>query len=202
METALYNVEGKRVGEITLPKKVFDVAWNPELVHQVITSMQANQRKGTAHTKDRGEVRGGGRKPWRQKGTGRARHGSIRSPIWAGGGVTHGPRAEKKYEKQIPKKMAKKALYSLLSQKAREQEIIVLDALALPAIKTKEGVALLKRFEKKGRVLVAMPKGEETLARAFRNIPRAEAMPARNLNALDAARPAFIIFSQKSLEDL
>lgn len=210
METALYNVEGKSVGEITLPKEVFEVRWNPELVHQVITSMQANQRKGMAHTKDRSEVRGGGRKPWRQKGTGRARHGSIRSPIWIGGGVTHGPRIEKTYTKHIPKKMARRALYSLLSQKARDKEIIVLDEFRFPAIKTKEGAALLKRFANaditafstaKRNVLVAIPDGEGIMTRAFRNIPRAMALASRDLSVLDAARYTYLMFSQKSLEN-
>lgn len=209
METALYNVEGKRVGEIPLPKEVFDAKWNPELVHQIITSMQSNQRKGTAHTKDRGEVRGGGRKPWRQKGTGRARHGSIRSPIWKGGGVTHGPRIEKKYFKRIPKKMALKALSSLLSQKARDNEIVILDAFQFPAVKTKEGAAFLKRFQhadimtasmpKRG-VLVAIPDGEEKTARMFRNIPYADAVAGRDLSVLDAARYTYLLFSKKSLE--
>ena len=209
METALYNVEGKRVGEITLPKEVFDVRWNPELVHQVITSMQANQRKGTAHTKDRSEVRGGGRKPWRQKGTGRARHGSIRSPIWKGGGVTHGPRAEKIYAKRIPKKMARTALSSLLSQKARDNEIIVLNEFRFPVLKTKEGAALFARFQRadimkstaKRRVLVAVPDGEEIMTRMFRNIPYAAAAASRDLTIGDAARFSYLLFSQKSLDN-
>lgn len=210
METALYNVEGKRVGEITLPKEVFDVRWNPELVHQVVTSMQANERKGTAHTKDRSEVRGGGRKPWRQKGTGRARHGSIRSPLWVGGGVTHGPRVEKTYAKRIPHKMAKKALFSLLSQKVRDNEIIVLDEFYFPAIKTKEGVALFARFQSaaimasamaKRGVLIAVPDGEGMMTRVFRNIPHAVAIPARDVSVLDAARYTYLVFSQKSLEN-
>lgn len=210
METALYNVEGKRIGEITLPKEVFDVGWNPELVYQIITSMRANQRKGTAHTKDRGEVRGGGRKPWRQKGTGRARHGSIRSPIWIGGGVTHGPRAEKIYAKHIPKKMARKALYSVLSQKARDNEIIIIDEFRFPAIKTKEGAALFARFQRadvmtssmaKRGVLVAVSNGEETITRVFRNIPYATAVAGRDLTILDAARYTYLMFSQKSLDN-
>lgn len=211
METALYNVEGKRVGEITLPKEVFDVRWNPELVHQVIISMQANQRKGTAHTKDRSEVRGGGRKPWRQKGTGRARHGSIRSPIWIGGGISHGPRTEKNYAKRIPKKMARKALYSLLSQKARDKEIIMLDEFRFPAIKTREGAALFQRFQRadvtprrggaKCGVLVAVPDGEGTMTRVFRNIPYAAAVAGRDLTILDAARYSYLMFSQKSLDN-
>lgn len=210
METALYDVHAKRVGEITLPKEIFEVGWNPELVHQVITSIEANQRKGTAHTKDRSEVRGGGRKPWRQKGTGRARHGSIRSPIWIGGGVTHGPRAEKNYAKHIPKKMAKKALSSMLSQKARDNEIIVIDEFRFPVIKTKEGAALFARFQHadimaslmaKRAVLIAVPDGEGIMTRVFRNIPHAAAIAARDVSVLDAARYTYLIFSQKSLEN-
>ncbi len=110
MEAPIYNTQGKKSGTLTLPENVFDVAWNDSLMHQVVTSMQANARVSIAHVKDRGEVSGGGKKPWRQKGTGRARHGSIRSPIWKGGGVTHGPTKNKDYSRKIPKKMRAKAL--------------------------------------------------------------------------------------------
>src|SRR3954466_2367188 len=108
MKTDIYNTEGKKAGSIDLPEAVFNQPWNNALIHQVVVSMQANARTNVAHTKDRGEVRGGGRKPWQQKGTGRARHGSIRSPIWKGGGVTHGPRNEKVFSRAIPKKMRAK----------------------------------------------------------------------------------------------
>ena len=136
MKADTYNAQGKKVGEITLPENVFGVAWNDALMHQVVTSMQSNARTSVAHTKDRGDVRGGGKKPWRQKGTGRSRHGSIRSPIWKGGGVTHGPRAEKNYEKTIPKKMRAKALMMALSKKFEDGEVIFVDSFGIDAPKT------------------------------------------------------------------
>src|SRR3989344_1678996 len=120
METNIYNQEGKEVGKVSLPTAVFGVKWNPDLVHQAVVAMEANARTPVAHTKSRADVRGGGRKPWKQKGTGRARHGSTRSPIWVGGGVAHGPTNEKIFAKKINKKMRTKALYTVLSQKLRD----------------------------------------------------------------------------------
>src|SRR3989338_7901563 len=117
MEATVYNQTGKETGKVQLPPKVFGALWRADLVHQVVESMRSNSRAGTADTKGRGEVRGGGKKPWKQKGTGRARHGSSRSPIWVGGGVTHGPLAEKNYKRKISKKMRAQALYSVLSKK-------------------------------------------------------------------------------------
>ncbi|MFH0712566.1 MAG: 50S ribosomal protein L4, partial [Candidatus Jorgensenbacteria bacterium] len=117
MKAEVYNKENKKVDTIELSDRVFGAKWNPALVHQVLVSESANRRKPYASTKDRSEVRGGGRKPWAQKGLGRARHGSIRSPIWVGGGVTHGPRPEKDYGKKINKKMKRTAIYSVLSKK-------------------------------------------------------------------------------------
>ena len=137
IETQIYNQKGKSVGKLELPGSIFGVAWNGDLVHQVVTAMQANSRTPIAHTKDRSDVRGGGRKPWKQKGTGRARHGSSRSPIWIGGGVTHGPRNEKSYDQKINKKMKAKALYTVLSEKLRKGQILFIEELALKNIKTK-----------------------------------------------------------------
>ena len=131
MEAKIYNQKGKDAGTIELPEKVFGAKWRADLVHQVVESMRSNKRAGTADTKDRGEVRGGGRKPWKQKGTGRARHGSSRSPIWVGGGVTHGPLAEKNYKRKISKSMRAQALFSVLSKKLKDGEIIFIDSLAV-----------------------------------------------------------------------
>lgn len=148
MELKVYNQKAEEVGKIKLSEAVFGLSWNPDLVHQVMTAMRANQRKGTAHAKTRAEVRGGGRKPWRQKGTGRARHGSIRSPLWRGGGVTFGPTKEKVYSQKINKKMKRKALFVALSQKARDNEILILDDWKLKTPKTKEASAIMKSLSK------------------------------------------------------
>src|SRR3989344_829973 len=130
MEAKVHNQKGKESGTITLSPKVFGAKWRSDLVHQVVEGMRSNKRAGTADTKGRGEVRGGGRKPWKQKGTGRARHGSSRSPIWVGGGVTHGPRAEKNYKRKISKKMRAQALFSVLSKKLKDEEVLFVDSLS------------------------------------------------------------------------
>ena len=138
LDVVIYNQKGKESGNIALSPAVFGLSWNADLVHQVVTSMESSARTNVAHTKNRGEVSGGGKKPWQQKGTGRARHGSIRSPIWVGGGVTHGPRNDKDYSRKINKKMKAKALYTILSAKLKKGEILFVDDLSLKAIKTKD----------------------------------------------------------------
>ena len=127
MKIDIYNQKGEVTGSTTLPKEIFGVEFNADLVHQIAVSLSANKRQVSAHTKNRAEVRGGGKKPWRQKGTGRARVGSIRSPLWKGGGVTFGPRTDRKFEVEIPKKMRRKALFMVLSQKAKNNTLVVLD---------------------------------------------------------------------------
>ena len=124
MEAPIYNSNGKKAGSINLPENIFGVTWNDALMHQVVTSMQDNARTPVAHTKGRGDVRGGGRKPWKQKGTGRARHSSIRSPIWKGGGVTHGPNKNTVFARTIPQKMRAKALFMALSRKLRDGQVV------------------------------------------------------------------------------
>lgn len=209
MKVKLYNQQAKETGTVELPDSVFGLKWNADLVHQVVTSQAANLRRGTAHAKDRAEVRGGGRKPWRQKGTGRARHGSIRSPIWKGGGVTHGPLKEKIYKKRVPKKMARKALYTVLSAKARDKEIMVLDDLKFSEPKTKLAAMLFEKLAKvpefknlkKGKgVLVALAGKDEILRRSVRNLPYVGVEEARNFNAHEVLQYRYILFPQKSLE--
>src|SRR6185436_10215186 len=148
MMTKIYNQKGTVAGEITLSDKVFGAKWRSDLVHQVVEGMRSNKRAGTADTKGRGEVRGGGKKPWKQKGTGRARHGSSRSPIWVGGGVTHGPLAEKNYKRKISKKMRAQALFSVLSKKLRDNEIFFVDSLAPAKINTKAAAGVMKNLSK------------------------------------------------------
>src|SRR3989339_534864 len=148
VEAKIYNQKGAEAGKINLPEKVFATKWRSDLVHQVVQSMRSNKRAGTADTKDRGEVRGGGRKPWKQKGTGQARHGSSRSPIWVGGGVTHGPLAEKNYKRKISKKMRAQALFSVLSKKFADNEIIFIDSLDMSDIKTKPAIEVVNNITK------------------------------------------------------
>jgi large subunit ribosomal protein L4 len=148
METKIYNIQGKEAGTVKLPENIFGLPWNADLVHQVVTAMRANARGPIAHTKDRGEVRGGGKKPWAQKGTGRARHGSSRSPIWKGGGVTHGPRNDKSYTQKINKQARQKALLVTLSRKFKDGEIIFIDSLEMNAPKTKDARAMLTAISK------------------------------------------------------
>jgi large subunit ribosomal protein L4 len=143
METKVYNQKGKEVGNIALPESIFGLPWNADLVHQTVVAMQANARTPVAHTKTRGEVRGGGKKPWKQKGTGRARHGSTRSPIWIGGGITHGPRNDKDYSQKVNKKMKVKALYTVLSEKVRKGEVLFVEDISTEEIKTKKAVEIM-----------------------------------------------------------
>lgn len=215
MQATVYSREGKKVGTIKLPEHVFDVPWNADLVHQVVVSMQANARNPIAHTKDRSEVRGGGRKPWKQKGTGRARHGSRRSPIWVGGGVTFGPRNDKSYDKKINRKMRASALRSVLSRKLKDGEIIFVDSLSFSAPKTKEAreilsslahipeFASLKR-KKKNAALIALSKNDLTTKRSFRNIGNVAVEEVRNLNPVDVLSYKYVVVAEpeKAMEFL
>ena len=209
MEVITYNQEGEKAGMITLPDSIFGLKWNADLVYQVVTSQTTNSRVHVAHVKDRREVRGGGKKPWRQKGTGRARHGSIRSPIWKGGGVTHGPLTEKNFKKKVNKKMAKKALFTVLSAKARDGEIVVLDELRFPEAKTKYGAKLfmnlmrnekLSRMSKGNGALVALSERDDSVKRVLKNIPYVGLNLVKNLNAHDALQYKFMVFPKKAID--
>lgn len=202
MEAKIYNQKGAIAGKINLPAKVFAAKWRSDLVHQVVEGMRSNKRAGTADTKDRGEVRGGGKKPWKQKGTGRARHGSSRSPIWVGGGVTHGPLAEKNYKRKISKKMRAQALFSVLSKKYKDGEIIFIDSLVLPAIKTSKALEVVNNLSKasglkfgnsKKKVLTALYERSEKTEKSFRNLPQLEIVFLKNLNPLTVLNYQYLL---------
>ncbi len=166
MKADLYNQKGEVVEKIDLSDKIFGYQWKPVLVHQVFVAMMSNKRKPIAHAKDRGEVSGGGRKPWQQKGTGRARHGSIRSPLWIGGGVTFGPTKEKKYEKKINKKAKTNAFKSVLSKKLTDKEIKIIDKIELENAKTKTMANILKNFlntKKKNQGLLIVSQNDKNI---------------------------------------
>ncbi len=204
MEAKVYNQKGEIAGKVSLPEKVFAAKWRSDLVHQVVEGMRSNKRAGTADTKDRGEVSGGGKKPWKQKGTGRARHGSTRSPIWVGGGVAHGPLSDKNYKKKISKKMRAQALFSVLSRKMKDGEILFVDSLSMKSIKTKDAVSVVDSISKasgwkdlpkakKSKALVAIFGRNETAEKSYRNIPSLETIFVKNLNPLQALNHKYVI---------
>jgi len=191
IEVPVYNLKGEEIEKISLNPKIFDVGFRPDVINQVILAMRANRRVPSAHTKFRSEVRGGGKKPWRQKGTGRARHGSIRSPLWVGGGVTFGPRKEKQYAQKINKKTKRLALFSALSQKLRDKEIKFVDAFSFEKPKTKEVFLALSNLleidkkKKKVDLLVVLTKFSEGVLKSVRNLPKTKAILADSLNVED-----------------
>lgn len=196
-----YNQNGEKIGQTRLPKEIFDLKINPDLIHQVVVSQMANRRKILAHTKTRAEVRGGGRKPWRQKGTGRARHGSIRSPLWRGGGVTFGPTKEKVFNKRIPKKMRIKALLMVLSAKVKNNLLILLDKLTLERIKTKSMAEILANLHLgKKSTLIVLPGIDKNIILSARNIPRVQTIQARDLNALDLLSFKYVLMSKEAIK--
>lgn len=207
LEIQLYNQEGEKIKTITLPKELFGLDFNPDLVHQVVRTQMANRRQPIAHTKDRGEVKGGGRKPWPQKGTGRARHGSIRSPIWRKGGITFGPRKERVYQQKINKKMKRKALAMVLSAKLKDGEIIVLDKLVLKSPKTKIISGLFRKLGILGKsILLSLSKEKEGVKKEIilsaRNIKKLKLLPAADLNALDLLSSKYLVLTKAGIDEL
>jgi len=206
MRVPIYDQQGKEIGQTLLPKEIFDLKINPDLVHQVVVCQMANRRRVIAHTKTRAEVRGGGRKPWRQKGTGRARVGSIRSPLWRGGGVTFGPTKERVFKKIIPKKMRRKALFMVLSGKVKNNLLILLDKLKIDKPNTKEIQKIIENYKlkienfKEGSILIALPEMDENLILAARNIPNIETIQAKDLNCLDLLSFKYLIMLKESIK--
>ena len=203
MKIDLYNQNGEVTGSTVLPKEIFEVALNTDLVHQIMVSLSANKRQVSAHTKNRGEVRGGGKKPWRQKGTGRARVGSNRSPIWKGGGVTHGPRNDRIFAVEIPKKMRRKALFMVLSEKAKNNQLIVLDKIEFDIPKTKEMALSLSKLPcKNTATLIALPNYDKKVFLAARNIKKTSVEDARNLNVLDLLSSKYLLLTKESIKTI
>ena len=210
MFVKVYNQKGEEAGKTELPSDIFDVKMSQDLVHQVVVSQMGNRRQVSAHTKNRGDVRGGGRKPWRQKGTGRARAGSRRSPIWRGGGITFGPTNERNFKKIIPQKMRRKAMFMVLSQKAKDKELIVLDELKLEKAKTKEMANIVKSLKlkvqsskpkkkKQESVLIALPRMDENIIRATRNISKIATIPSKDLNCLDILSYKYLMLPKEAI---
>lgn len=214
MDATIYNQQGKETGTLKLPESIFGLKWNESLIHQVATSMMGNERTPVAHTKTRGEVSGTGKKPWRQKGTGRARHGSRRSPIWVGGGVAHGPRNDRDYSRKINKKMKTKALFILLSRKLKDDEVVFLSDLELKAPKTKEAKSIITSISKikefngiarrKNAAFVTLSGKNKNASKSFNNFGNLEVGLIKDLNILDLLQYKYLIIEnpEKSLEVL
>lgn len=204
MELPIYSMQGEKVESIALPGALFDAPWRNDLVHQVMTAMQANLRQNRAHTKDRSEVSGGGKKPWKQKGTGQARVGSTRSPLWRHGGVTFGPRSERDYGEKINRKMRIGALVSVLSRKAKDGEIILVDSFAFAEPKTATAKAVLTALaasasakflatKKKNSAFIALANYDENTIKSFRNIGSVMTEEVRNLNPVDMLAHKYLV---------
>jgi len=183
-KVALYNQTGAQVGEIELADSVFGIEPNRSVLHDAVVMQQASQRQGTHDVKGRSEVRGGGRKPWKQKGTGRARQGSIRSPQWVGGGIVFGP-TPRSYAYKLPKKVRRLAIKSALSSKVQANEILVLEGLAFDAPKTKDMVQVLKGLNIERKALVVTGEFTDAVAKSARNIPGVKFVTAEGINVLD-----------------
>ncbi len=199
MQVLVRNTQGETVDEVELRDDIFGVEPNVPVMHQALVRQLANARLGTHKTKKRGEVRGGGRKPWRQKGTGRARQGSIRAPQWRGGGAVFGPQP-RSYEQKMPRKMRRLAYRSALSLKAQGDQIIVLDALQMEVPKTREMLDILDRLELDASVLILLPRRNENIEKSAKNIPDVKTVRASYLNVRDLLNYDYLLMPLGSLE--
>lgn len=199
MQVPVYNIQGEQVSETELRDDIFAVPLNEALMHQALVRQMANARLGTHKTKTRGEVRGGGRKPWRQKGTGRARQGSIRAPHWRGGGTVFGP-TPRSYAQKMPRKMRRQALRSALSVKASESQVKVLDAFEMSEPRTKEVVRILEGLGVGSSVLILLPQSDQVVLRSVSNLPKVRTLVAQYLNVRDLLKYDTILMPLASLE--
>lgn len=204
LEAVVFNQDGNKSDTVKLPANIFGLTWNADLVHQVVVSLMSSKRTNLAHTKDRSEVSGGGKKPWQQKGLGRARHGSTRSPIWVHGGVAHGPRNEKNFDRKVNKKMKAKALFTILSKKFKDNEVFFLDSLKTSAPKTKEALKVLTNLSKikgaeqiltkrENSAYITVAKKDLNLGRSFSNFGNLKLDEWRNINPLDVLNYKYLI---------
>lgn len=216
----VYNQNAEAAGEMELSQKVFGMKVNNDLIHQAVVTQMANERQVIAHTKDRSDVRGGGKKPWRQKGTGRARHGSSRSPIWIGGGVTFGPRNDRNFKMRINKKMKQNAMLMVLSDRASGDNFVILDKLEAAEFKTKtfnkvisgieskvlqpkkEVKAEAKKKAAKRSILMIVDKGDEKLNCSARNLPGIKLMNTDNLNIIDLLKYKNLVVTKATVEKI
>lgn len=198
-KVAMYNIKGEEVGEVVLTDSIFNVPVRADILHQVVTMQLANKRRGTASTKTRAEVRGGGRKPWRQKGTGRARHGSIRSPLWTGGGVVFGPKP-RSYKYTVPKKVKRLALKSALSSKVIDSDLLILDQLTIDSPKTKKMIDILSNLNVEKKALIVTLNRDENIEKSARNIPGITTTVVGNLNVYDILRHDKLILTKEALD--
>jgi large subunit ribosomal protein L4 len=207
IEVTIFSMEGKKVGSIALPESLFGQPWRVDLVHQVTTAMQANLRQNRAHTKDRAEVSGGGKKPWKQKGTGQARHSSNRSPIWRHGGITFGPRNERDYSEKINRKMRIGALISVLSRKAKDGELILVDTFSFASPKTAMAKTVLTALakgadaatlttKKKNAALLALNSYDVNTIKSFHNFGSVQTEELRNLNPVDVMTHKYLVIEK------
>jgi len=197
----VYNVEGKKVSDVELKENVFGIVPNEEIVHSVLLNFLANQRQGTQSTKTRSEVSGGGRKPWRQKGTGRARQGSIRAPQWIGGGIALGPKP-RSYKYRVNKKERRLAIKSVLSSKVLENQLTVVDKLAFDEIKTKQMVNALENLKVTGKTLVVLPEKDEKVQKSARNIENVKTTLVNTINVYDLLKYTNLVLTLDTVKKL
>jgi large subunit ribosomal protein L4 len=199
IDLSVHNIKGENIGEVSLRDNIFNTKVNKYLVHQAVKRYLANRRRGTASTKNRSEVRGGGAKPWKQKGTGRARAGTNSSPIWVGGGIVFGP-APRDYSFSLPKKMKVAALKSALSDKLANKEIIIIDKLSLEENKTSKMVEILKNLQAFKKPLIITEEEDNIIALSVRNIKGAQVLPVSKINTYDLISHEKIIITKKALK--
>lgn len=203
MKVDILNYKNEKAGTMEMPELMVATRWNPDLVHQALVTHLANKRDPWAHAKGRSEVRGGGKKPWKQKGTGRARHGSIRSPLWKGGGITHGPSKDRDFSKKINKKMKRIAIFSVFSKKFADNNIVVVDSFAKVGTKTKEWADALRKFvDLRSKTAVIFSTENKQLSLALGNIKNVDTLNPASINVYDLMKYKHVIIEQNAIAEI